>query len=894
MTSTTLREMLVKQEKNSSKCYVCSGPRAEYAVYSKPFRDGPFFPFLEHHQPPEGAENMRSDGRVLTCLVCYSFLNQQWDSHEKSNTPYNKRLYWLKRLDGGPFAGMEVNLQQDYESLFESSNAAIETECRPKPKVNRSHTSADTEKPKLERSSNPLNFSFSSQSSDKPDNSVSSILDLSVSTRVPSRSSSSASPGVVSEVCYTCNQESKTLVNVFVKFVRNCPYFPSLASLPKPPRAKPIDIDGKIHVCGHCHLYLLQQYDFYQKQNTPHHERLYKVVPDVVKSEIQPKDKSFVCYTCGMVSQLSVQRFISAYSEGDGEPYYSFLLNSTPHPGANKLSNGKASVCSLCYKAFFRQFQVYEVSKTPEEHRKYRTLNENVQDNSSMLRRHLENTHEKIECYLCESVAEKLYSVGTLPSGDMYFPFIKGLPKPASAFPMDDHGQVKICGQCHMSLSYQWTTFESAFIPINQRQYKIPGSKLENHYIPSVPHPHLKSSNSSDEYKFPSKKMPGDSCGLCDSSLTPETACIIETLPRENCMYFPSVRSLVKPANLHFSIDQYGRILACSLCFATLKKQFEVFESAHVPHAQRQYEIFPPTKLDRDRSHFAETSSALHIQVSSPDLKVDLAAAKHPSNVETLLTTVNTLPISSITISNAGITSANSPQLNDLKSGKSMDDPVPRICGPLDVPFIRPLVLVVPIACFVCGEMNTSTLTFPIRSQPVPDSRMDKNSDEVPFFPFLTKHHIPEGAEKLSNDGNALACMFCYHSLVSQWLAYETSTYPEDENRWLRRYNTHNYVCYICGITTYRKRVCSISVKNFPFLLEHPRPAGALTILNGECVVTCQTCFESITSQWKDFERMKVPVEMRKYNWIVLPPPPDDENSRGCKILVSTLILIRM
>ncbi|GIY45855.1 uncharacterized protein CEXT_640601, partial [Caerostris extrusa] len=162
---------------------------------------------------------------------------------------------------------------------------------------------------------------------------------------------------------------------------------------------------------------------------------------------------------------------------------------------------------------------------------------------------------------------------------------------------------------------------------------------------------------------------------------------------------------------------------------------------------------------------------------------------------------------------------------------------------------------------------------------------MEKVSDDIPFFPFLTKHVVPDGAEKLSSEGSALVCMFCYHSLVSQWLAYETSTHPEDQNRWLRRYNTHNYVCYICGITTYRKRLCSISVKDFPFLLEHKRPAGALTVLNGECVVTCQTCFESITSQWKDFERMKVPVEMRKYNWIVLPPPPDDENSRGCQIL---------
>ncbi|KAG8183452.1 hypothetical protein JTE90_005709, partial [Oedothorax gibbosus] len=474
MTSTTLREMLVKQEpRYTSKCYVCSGSRAEYAVYSKPFREGPFFPFLEHHQPPEGAESMRSDGRVLTCLVCYSLLNQQWDSHEKSNTPYNKRLYWLKRLDGGPFAGMEVNLQQDYESLFESSNAAIEPEYRPKPtKSNSNHKVEPAAKPEQ---ANPLNFSFSSQSSDKAENSVSSILDLSV--RVPSRSSISSSPGVASEVCYACGQESKTLINIFVKFVRNCPFFPSLAVMPKPPRAKPIELDGKIHVCSNCHLNLLQQYDGFNKQNLPHHDRLYKVsyVTEVVKSEVQPKDKSFVCYTCGMVSQLSVQRFISAYSEADGEPYYSFLLNSTPHPGASKLSNGKASVCSLCYKAFFRQFQVYEVSKTPEEHRKYRTLNENIPDSSSMLRRHLENVLEKMECYLCETITEKFYSVGTNPSTEMYFPFIKSLPKPPSAFPIDEHGLVRICNQCHISLSYQWTSFENAFIPINQRQYKIPG-----------------------------------------------------------------------------------------------------------------------------------------------------------------------------------------------------------------------------------------------------------------------------------------------------------------------------------------------------------------------------------------------------------------------------------
>ncbi len=44
-------------------------------------------------------------------------------------------------------------------------------------------------------------------------------------------------------------------------------------------------------------------------------------------------------------------------------------------------------------------------------------------------------------------------------------------------------------------------------------------------------------------------------------------------------------------------------------------------------------------------------------------------------------------------------------------------------------------------------------------------------------------------------------------------------------------------------------------------------------------MVTCLTCFDSLTHQWRDYERMKVPIEMRKYNWITVPPPNRDCDS---------------
>ncbi|KFM68866.1 hypothetical protein X975_17291, partial [Stegodyphus mimosarum] len=393
MSSTTLREMLVKQEHRSvNYCYVCSGPRAEYTVFSKPYADRPFFPFLDHHQPPEGAENMRPDGRVLTCLVCYNFLMQQWDAYEKNKTPHSKRIYWLKRLDSGPFAGMDLNLQQDYESLFESSSTSVDVECRSNKKQSRSHhpTSLDSVKSKLsERTESLYSNSFNiPASSNELNTTASNILDLSMPARTPSQPPATSSPVTSGEVCYICGLESKFIINVFAKPIPNCPYFPSLMMHPKPANAKPMDNSGKVSACDLCHKSLIQQWDSYQRQNVPHHERAYqcKTLTSSVKQEIRMKDKLFVCYTCGMITQLSAQRFINAYPEKEGDPFFSFLLNVNPHPGANKLVGGKASVCSLCYKTLFRQLRVYELSDTPEEKRKYKIVNESASDSSSMLR----------------------------------------------------------------------------------------------------------------------------------------------------------------------------------------------------------------------------------------------------------------------------------------------------------------------------------------------------------------------------------------------------------------------------------------------------------------------------------------------------------------------------
>ena len=107
--------------------------------------------------------------------------------------------------------------------------------------------------------------------------------------------------------------------------------------------------------------------------------------------------------------------------------------------------------------------------------------------------------------------------------------------------------------------------------------------------------------------------------------------------------------------------------------------------------------------------------------------------------------------------------------------------------------------------CFLCGFHSELSFSRMLYSSPP--------GKKAPYFPFMKKHVPKNRAETLRDDGTALVCTFCYHSVMVQWSRYneaKSAMAYVDPNE--RCYNLHEYHCYVCGIKTYRKRIRALRV----------------------------------------------------------------------------------
>ncbi|XP_042233099.1 uncharacterized protein LOC121873537 isoform X3 [Homarus americanus] len=801
-------------------CYVCGCPRyAEYPLAVRQQATGPYFPFLETHEPPDGSEPPSPDGRVLSCFLCYSYLTQQWQLYERDKVPPVKRIYWLKRVDNGPYTGVEVGVQSEYASQLlglapdpppptdiKRPGPSGSTRAQPSPAASAAPPAASIEVkrsrivppqpqppslplpppgvpplphgltiPQVGPQQEALDLSLDGRRGTKREREEdvayrdprppavtpprTEVLDL----RMPDKNATT-------EVCYVCGDHHKkgTLVDIYAKQQSgSCPFFPSLMLHPRPSKSHPMEASGRVQGCRDCYRHLQLQWDAYEVHNIPHGDRNYSLRKR--SSSLLQDCTAFVCYKCGRECPSSSLCLIYCKPNSENEPYYPFIQKLDPPEGASPISpQGMVQVCSVCYKTIPQEQR--DLQKKRGDNGSNKSPRGSVTDGSG-------------------GGEEQRDSASPQHPPALTPPTHQVLPRAAStaAADGDPHMEEATCYLCHQNHARQ-----------------------AMHWLAMVA-----------EGTF------------------------------QDGMYFSFLKYL--PRIGQNSVVENGRVLACSPCFHHLSTQWNEYEKDKIPKEHRQFSLRAmPTNSHSPRLTPGPTHSSPGTSPSdsSPPHGFSAAIEAHLKSSEI--------------VKKAPPGYAGQPLHTLEVVPAEQDSKAPTL------PVITTQnALNIAINCFVCSFHSKAGQTYALRSKP---------HGSEPFFPFLEKHQSAHPEARV-NDSCVLACLCCFHSLILQWQRYE----KEQVAHYARLYDTYNYSCFICSLKTYRKRLYLLPVKDYPFLKDHNRPSGGMVVDNGHSVVVCKDCYSSLKNQYIELERWGVPVEKRQYNWIQRPPPPDFQQGTTTK-----------
>ena len=965
-------------------CYVCGAEvPSDYPLFPEPsppsppppslasitaIMSKPHFPFLMHHPPPLGCRPPSPGGVAKSCRVCYSALMRQWDDFERTGVPTERRVYWLKRIDGLSFASPEVQVQaasevrarilgqfqhhprsphqhlmrtssprsmaaptinvshpnvsilQQHSNLHLADTGSLSSTDRLKASspltvvtgnssvspmatpTSHGHHGSSIASSWLSRSAivsgetrppsgpSPLLVGHTGVSSSAPSSVIvetvhqqlphpaqpaqtppnqphnierhnpspqviphpvhgitdndSGALDLSsgardretksrssvvshISTGATSHQGSCQSDGTAStsatrattstaadildltlpdknalfEVCYICGDEFKrgTLSYTFAKQVSSPkePFYPSLMCHPRPPRSRPMDSAGRVQTCDECHEHLLAQWNQFEEEGAndsselvPHADRNYSL-----RKRQQPlaDTTTFVCYICALDYHSSSLRLLYARPNSEQEPYYPFIDQQRPPPGASPISpQGMVQVCTLCYKStkekhhgFMKEAQppLKKRRGNPGSHHAFSLPRDPTDSNSPFgtdpMSAHFGDSDDKhqhmlpadVTCPLCR----RKFSVGSFkylhsqppPAGGLpYFPFLSELPRPDDYIDADEDKQsrVRACKACTTSLFNQWTTFQHEKLPVEDRNYlyqTLTGPRssqsVTRPLTPSSIRSHRSGGGKSDRG---SKKHNEAASG----SNSDELKCSSGVRPR----------SYSNPFGDHNTGSNANQTRTRSTTMESIPRS----DSNPLSPAQ-----------GRATSAAGQQPPVCH----SPSFSVHSAAS-----VEHLPG-----PTSATATATTGSTASAAIAINKVNNTTGGGNPSATSSPPSSSSFY----------CFLCGLH--SELTFARTLYSIAPGK------KAPYFPFM-KNHVPKHkAETLKEDGTALVCTFCYHSVMSQWKMYQDSSrgtlgggnsHSAVLDPSSRVYNFTDYICYVCSITTYRKRIRALRV----------------------------------------------------------------------------------
>ena len=837
-------------------CFVCGteGP-ADYTLFmDTPAANHPnpvpYFPFFLLHPPPLGCQPMEAGGKieVKSCRPCLRSLYRQWEEYSRQGIPVTQRAYYIKRQDGIPFLTAEVQmsaavqLQQRHGPTVTASLASNPALTMPAPmeppaagdrsKVTsnplmsgggglpsqnwppsatssnsaahrttsasqRTVTSTESNATTVERSLVPPNSSDNDSALDlssgsrerdtvKSHSSVASHVSANsqISSYVSEGAGSSSTSAALApdsldltlpdknaswEVCYVCGDEFKkgTLSFSFAKQVNKEPFYPSLMCHPRPPKSSPMDSAGRVHTCDECHDHLYQQWVQFEAEEVLHPDRNYTLRKRQVTSD---DNATFVCYICALEYHSSSLRLLYAKPNIEKEPYYPFIEQLKPQPGASPISpQGMVQVCSVCYENTKDKHHGFVKENQPPP-KKRRGNSFSTADNN-----HDGDEDDKfldVTCILCR----RKFAIGSFkflhtqgpPSGGIpYFPFLSDLPRPEEMPETEEDRQkrVRVCQTCTTSLLNQWTQYQRDSLPVEDRTYVYPSLVTGPRSISSV---------RAQSPASLSQRSGGD------GAVTPSKSSITAV---------PVPSAIAQAVAAALPLDAPGGGIQPRTRSNTLESRPRSTSNPHSPNPsssrnqQQQVQQPAPSHSPAFSVHSARSSTAAPSGVVAAAAAAAAAANAAASESSSSTHQVATAPSASAGASTSSVvvpSSSNTSSSNLAKSSNASS-----------------------FYCFLCGlhsELSFSRMLYSTA----------RGNKSPPFFPFM-KHHKPKNkAETLREDGTALVCTFCYHSVMVQWSKYNESRPVVDPRQ--RKYNFHDYICYVCGITTYRKRIRALRV----------------------------------------------------------------------------------
>ncbi|XP_058982234.1 uncharacterized protein LOC101901508 isoform X2 [Musca domestica] len=556
-----------------------------------------------------------------------------------------------------------------------------------------------------------------------------------------------------------------------------------------------------------------------------------------------------VCYACGEEQRRGSLIEISTLKSKDDKvdrPYFPIFYDMHPRPARSRPMDprGMIQACHLCYDHLMKQWHHYKTNQIPESERNY------------YLRKKPASVVEraKFVCYTCgtDAPSSQLRLVYCCPNAERepYYPFIKAMTAYKNASPISPQGMVQICSTCYEKHSSRAEGVQQSSIAVSSAAEKTCESN-SNHSSSQQPRD-LKNLRNNDS-----------------RPTTPNTQQQQQQQQQQQSQQYQASVTASPGQQQQQQLENGHGQYPCYICKTLCPSNKMEWLSTSAEHMNSHAMHFPCLKgttasnsnsnssSGRDSNLNTSSGSALN---NDPNGNRVLACKDCVNNLARQWETMDAerVPLERRRyIIPSPVINATSPN-GSRHGGLSINTP------PSTPSMSSSTAATTSIYCFLCGLHSDLTLARVLYAS---------KEGSRPYFPFLLKHNSLPNAEQLRPDYSAYVCTFCYHSLLKQWRKYESqnpSINPVD-----REYNWHDYICHLCNITTYRKRVRALPVNEFPFVRNRKSEDGLL-LENGEYAVVCLDCYESLRQQASQHDRFGVPISKRAYNWVPQPPPPED------------------